>query len=382
MRSLARRLEGIGYREPLNIRGKAAPALKVVSVVGARPQFIKAAALDEALRGRHRHSVIHTGQHYDDLMSKIFFTDLGLQAPSRNLGVGSDRHGAQVGRMLILLEPALEEERPDIVLVYGDTNSTLGGALAASKLRIPLGHVEAGLRSYNRAMPEEVNRVVADHLADLLFAPTKTGVENLHREGIAEGVHRVGDVMLDILSRHVKEARDEEVPARLGVVPGHFLLLTIHRPSNADDPEHLAAILRALDDVGEDIVFPVHPRTASQMENQGLGENLGPRWRRIEPVGYREFISLLVSARKVVTDSGGVQKEAYFAGIPCITVRSETEWVETLEDGWNVLVAADPDSIRRAVAAAIPTQPRKDHYGDGHAAEKIVSILESWLEVS
>lgn len=355
--------------------------MKVVSVVGARPQFVKAAALDSALEKRHQHVLIHTGQHYDNSMSQVFFEDLGVQTPARNLGVGSDSHGAQTGKMLIGLEPVLKEEHPDFVLVYGDTNSTLAGALAASKLRIVQGHVEAGLRSFDRAMPEEVNRIMADHLANLLFAPTRTAVENLRREGIREGVHRVGDVMLDATSAHLETSQERDIVSRYGVAQGRFLLLTIHRPSNADDSRRLAAILNALDVMEEDIVFPMHPRTAAQIEKGGLAKKLGPRWRLVEPVGYLDFLSLLVSARKVITDSGGVQKEAYFVGVPCITLRAETEWVETVEDGWNVLVDADPDTIRQAVNASNPSGPRSDHYGDGHAAEKIASILESRLEI-
>jgi UDP-N-acetylglucosamine 2-epimerase len=351
--------------------------MKVVSVVGARPQFIKAAPIDAVLRRDHEHVLIHTGQHYDDAMSRVFFEALAIPAPKRNLDVGSGRHGWQTGEMLRGLEPVLQEEKPDVVLTYGDTNSTLAAALAAAKLGLSAGHVEAGLRSYNRAMPEETNRIVADRLSDVLFCPTETAVANLEKEGIREGVHRVGDVMLDVALRHADDARRRDAPSRFGVAKGAYLLLTLHRPSNADDEGRLATILKALDEGEEDVVFPVHPRTAARIEKGGLAEGLSPRLRLVEPVSYPDFLSLLLGARKVLTDSGGVQKEAYFFGVPCITLREETEWTETVEDGWNVLVGADPDQIRRAVTTFAPSGRRRDRFGDGHAAEAIERVLAS-----
>ncbi|MGC9023235.1 MAG: non-hydrolyzing UDP-N-acetylglucosamine 2-epimerase [Chloroflexia bacterium] len=352
--------------------------MKIVSVVGARPQFIKAAVVSRALRRRHEEVLLHTGQHYDDLMSDIFFRELGLPRPDVNLGVGSASHARQTGEMLIGIEQVLLRERPDGVLIYGDTNSTLAGALAAAKLHIPIAHVEAGLRSFNRQMPEEVNRLVADRLATLLFCPTRTAVENLAREGITAGVHLVGDVMYDLLLQSLPLAeRTSTILKRLDLRPGAYLLATIHRAGNTDVRENLAAILSALGACNETVVLPLHPRTRQALAAWGLApaENVRP----IEPVGYLDMLVLEKNARLILTDSGGVQKEAYWLGIPCITLREETEWVETVEAGWNVLAGTSVERIVEAVRDFSPRGERPALFGDGRAGEHIVRVLEDTL---
>ena len=347
--------------------------MKVASVVGARPQFIKAAPVSAVLRRHHREVLVHTGQHYDDEMSAAFFRSLRIPEPDYNLGVGSGAHGEQTGRMLVELERVLIADRPDAVLVYGDTNSTLAGALAASKLHLPLAHVEAGLRSHNRHMPEEVNRVVADHLSTLLFCPTQTAVDNLAAEGIRAGVHLVGDVMYDVALATAQEARQRDTVKRLGLTAKAYLLCTVHRPSNTDDSLSLRAIVEALSECGQPVVFPVHPRTRKYLEEGELV--LGANVVATEPLDYLDFQAVLMESAKVLTDSGGVQKEAYFFGIPCVTLRDETEWIETVEDGWNVLVGADKREILQAIREFNPAGTKNKSFGDGHAAERIVDIL-------
>jgi UDP-N-acetylglucosamine 2-epimerase (non-hydrolysing) len=356
--------------------------VRIASVVGARPQFIKAAQVSREIRKEHEEILIHTGQHYDDAMSAVFFRELEIPEPDYNLGVGSASHGVQTGEMLIATERVLMEEEPDAVLVYGDTNSTLAGALAAAKLLIPLGHVEAGLRSYDRSMPEEVNRVMTDHLSDLLLCPTKRSVENLEREDITKGVHLVGDVMYDAAIRGEGKARKRGMAKELGLEEGAYALVTVHRPANADDPGRLGAIVSALEDYGGEVAFPVHPRTKKNLEAFGLWEPLGGAVNVIEPVSYVEFQSLLLTAEVVATDSGGVQKEAYFFGVPCVTLREETEWVETVEDGWNVLVGADREKIVDALTNFRPTGERGESYGKGDAARRISETLTGLLDPS
>ena len=347
----------------------------VLTVVGARPQFVKAAVVSRALRRSHREILLHTGQHYDDAMSDLFFRELGLPAPDLHLGVGSGTHAEQTGRMLPGIEAAVREHRPDVVLVYGDTNSTLAGALAAAKLGVAIAHVEAGCRSGDRAMPEEVNRVVADHLSRVLFCPTRVTVENLAREGITAGVHLVGDVMLDLCRERLPEAeRRSTVLADLGLEPGGYLVATIHRAGNTVDSERLAALVAALDTLEEPVVFPVHPRTRAALG----GVALAPNVRAIEPVGYLDMLVLLRYARMVLTDSGGVQREAFFVGTPCLTLREVTEWPETVEAGWNRLVGADAEAIRSAVASWKPAGvPPEGLFGDGRAGERIARLLEA-----
>jgi UDP-GlcNAc3NAcA epimerase len=350
--------------------------MKVASIVGARPQFIKAAPLDRELRRDHQHLLIHTGQHYDYTMSAVFFDELGIPEPDYNLGIGSASHGRQTGEMLMGIEETLLREQADCVVVYGDTNSTLAGALAAAKLHLPLAHVEAGLRSYNRDMPEEINRVLTDHAADLLFCPTETAVENLAREGLTEGVHNVGDVMYDaVLQSMGAVERPSAVLDSLGLETGSYSLATVHRAGNTDDLQNLSSILEALNEVEEAVVFPAHPRTRQAVE--GIGYAPPPHVHLLEPVGYLEMLKLEKNARLVVTDSGGVQKEAFFFGVPCVTLREETEWVETVEAGWNTLVGTNKERILQAVHTFLPEGDQPQVFGDGKASEKIVRHLES-----
>lgn len=352
--------------------------MKVVSIVGARPQFIKAAVVSRALRQHHQEVLLHTGQHYDDLLSDIFFRELDLPPPDVNLGVGSASHARQTAEMLIGIEQVLLQQRPDWVLIYGDTNSTLAGALAAAKLGMPLAHVEAGLRSFNRTMPEEVNRLVADRLSDLLFCPTRTAVENLAREGITAGVHWVGDVMYDALLACLPIAQQaSDILKRLGLEPAGYLLATVHRAGNTDDREKLAAILEGLSAAGETVILPLHPRTRRAIAGWGItpAENV----RLLDPVGYLDMLVLEKNARLILTDSGGVQKEAYWLGVPCVTLREETEWVETVEAGWNCLAGTSVERIVEAVRTFRPQGERPGCFGDGHAGEKIVRILEETL---
>jgi UDP-GlcNAc3NAcA epimerase len=351
--------------------------MKILSVVGARPQFVKAAPVGRALAAAGiRNVLLHTGQHYDPGMSGIFFSELGIEEPDYNLGSGSGSHAAQTAAMLTGIEEVLLSESPDWLLIYGDTNSTLAGALAAAKLGVPVAHVEAGLRSYNRSMPEEINRVVADSLSTLLFCPTSTAVDNLAREGVTSGVHVVGDVMYDAVlwaSERVPDG-EESILARLGLERGGYLLATVHRAANTDNVENLTAIMWALHATEERVVFPVHPRTLKALYAAGIrpGDNI----MQIEPVSYLDMMALEKHARKILTDSGGVQKEALWFGVPCITMRDETEWVETVECGWNTLTGTNPARILEATHAPMPEGPPPQIYGDGKAAHKIATLLK------
>lgn len=349
--------------------------MKIVSIVGARPQFIKAAAVSRKLRERHQEILIHTGQHYDYEMSGIFFDGLELPEPDVSLGVGSGKHGAQTGAMLKAIEDVLVAQSPDYVLVYGDTNSTLAGALAASKLSIRIAHVEAGLRSFNRRMPEEINRVIADHLSSLLLCPSNTAVQNLTSEGITQNVHLVGDVMLDVLNwaKERAGAKETEILKRFGVTKQNYLLATIHRSENTDDLERLNEILDAFNTIKEPIIFPVHPRSRKMMTEMGFRPE--PHLKLIEPVSYVDMVALTGSARRVLTDSGGLQKEAFWLGVPCLTIRNETEWVETVESGWNVLVGTKLDQLSNVVERFTPPHRLPSLYGDGAAAAKCVNLL-------
>lgn len=345
--------------------------MKVLSVVGARPQFIKAAPVSRAIRRTHEEVLVHTGQHYDDNMSNVFFRELSIPEPDINLGVGSGPHGAQTGSMMAGLEKVAMDVKPDWVLVYGDTNSTLAGALVGAKLHVRLAHVEAGLRSFDRRMPEEVNRVVADHVSDLLLCPTQVAVENLAREGIVHGVNLVGDVMYDAFIFNVHAAsKDSRVVEKLGLEAGGFALVTVHRAENTDDGERLHAIIAGLEQSAQDVVLPLHPRTRSRL-NQALPKRI----RVVEPVGYLDMLALETAAAVIATDSGGVQKEAYFLGKPCITLRDSTEWTETVDAGWNVLVGADSQRIAEAIRNFRPKAARPNLFGDAHAAEKIAALL-------
>lgn len=354
----------------------------VLSVVGARPQFVKAAAVSTVLRAAPGFSevLVHTGQHYDDNMSDVFFRELSIPKADINLGIGSGTHGEQTGRMLAALEETIAARKPDWVLVYGDTNSTLAGALAAAKLRVQVAHVEAGLRSFNRAMPEEINRVVADHVADLLFAPTAAAVANLEREGLAGArVVRTGDVMYDAMQKYAQLAGERSrVLADLGLAPGRYLLATVHRAENTDDLARLRAIFEGLAafSVRLPVVLPLHPRTRKRLAEAGFRAPSG--LRIVEPVGYLDMIQLERHARLVATDSGGVQKEAYFHRVPCVTLRGETEWVELVAAGWNQLLPPDtPQAVGQGIAEALERTPPawQPLYGDGRAAQAIVAAL-------
>ena len=351
--------------------------MKIVTIVGARPQFIKAAVVSRELRKIHTEILVHTGQHYDREMSDIFFSQLDIPDPDYNLGIGSASHCKQTGQMLSAIEDVLLEEKPDWVLVYGDTNSTLAGALAAAKLHIKVAHVEAGLRSFIRDMPEEINRVLTDHLSDLLFCPSHSAVDNLLAEGITEGVHLVGDVMYDALlsARSRGKENDETILSKYSLQPGSYLLVTVHRAGNTDDSQRLESILKALNALDEGVIWPIHPRAQQKLEENGWqpGEHI----QIIDPVGYFEMLSLEANARRILTDSGGIQKEAYWLGVPCITLRDETEWVETVQGGRNILAGADTEEICRAVGQWEPVNQPPTIYGDGDASYKIFSLLNS-----
>ncbi|WP_128475872.1 non-hydrolyzing UDP-N-acetylglucosamine 2-epimerase [Halorussus pelagicus] len=351
--------------------------MKVLTVVGARPQFIKAAAVSRELRRRHEEVLVHTGQHYDEEMSDVFFEELAIPEPDENLGVGSSSHGAQTAEMLAGLEERIERVEPDAVLVYGDTNSTLAAAIAASKMDTRLAHVEAGLRSYNREMPEEINRVLTDHAADDLFAPSRRAVANLREESVAGAVHETGDVMCDAVCWARDRAVDRsEILTELGVESGEYVLATVHRASNTDDPDRLAAILDALAAEVREVVLPAHPRTINRMREYAMLDDAREKLTLVDPVGYLDFVRLQDCADVVATDSGGVQKEAFFLDTPCVTMREETEWRETVEAGWNELVGANKAAIRRALADADPPGEKPQPYGDGDAAARITDLLD------
>lgn len=348
--------------------------MKILTVVGARPQFIKAAAVSNIIRNEHEEILIHTGQHYDENMSKIFFEELKIPKPSYNLEVGSGGHGMQTGTMLIELEEIYIKEKPDMVLVYGDTNSTFAGALCASKLLIPVAHIEAGLRSFNMNMPEEQNRILTDHISKYLFAPTTSAVKNLSTEGITKGVHNVGDVMYDATLNFSKISKEKsKIMKKLNLYQEEFVLATIHRAENTNDINRLRNISEALNESGKKIILPLHPRTKKYMDDYGLKFN--NNIKIIDPVGYLDMISLEMYCKKIVTDSGGVQKEAFFMNKPCITMREETEWVETVENGWNIIVGTDKTKILEGIVNFMPNKFQQNIFGDGHAAEKILKII-------
>jgi len=354
---------------------------KIATIVGARPQFIKCAPVSREIRKYFTEILIHTGQHYDKNMSQTFFDELSIPEPDYNLEIGSGNHGYQTGKMLIKIEKVLLDVKPDLVLIYGDTNSTLAGALAAVKLHIPVAHVEAGLRSFNRKMPEEINRIVADKLSKYLFVPTQTAVNNLAKEGHTEGVYNVGDVMYDSFLFNMQKAAKLDILDKLNIKPKKYILATIHRPQNTDDPGILKELFGALQNLNELIIFPIHPRTRNLIKKFGITakyENL----KLIDPVSYLEMIQMEKNAQVIITDSGGVQKEAYFAGAPCIVLRGETEWVELVENGWAVLLGGHFDGLS-AELNSLPA-PKADSiglYGDGKASEKISGILMKNLNV-
>jgi len=361
--------------------------MKILSIVGARPEFIKAALVSRKLRERGiKEILVHTGQHYDFNMSDIFFQELNLPKPDYHLGVGSGSHSEQTGKMLMRIEKVSLKEKPDVVLVYGDINTTLAEALAAVKLHIPLAHIEAGLRSYNKDMPEEINRVLTDHCSDILFAPTDTAVENLKKEGITKGIFKVGDVMFDVVLEVKNRVDEEKILTKYGLKPKDFILVTIHRAENTDIRENLENIWDALKDIansGIKVFFPVHPRTKKALENHGLingkvSENL----IIVQPVPYFEMIALESNAKVIITDSGGVQKEGYFLKTPCIIPRNETEWVELVKIGWNKVAGNKKESIiketMKAYSKDVSSKEWIDFYGGGKPSERIVEVLRSY----
>jgi UDP-N-acetylglucosamine 2-epimerase (non-hydrolysing)/UDP-GlcNAc3NAcA epimerase len=351
--------------------------MKVLTVIGNRPQFIKAAAVSPRLRERHEEVLIHTGQHFDDELSGVFFVELGLPAPDRQLGIALGSNTSQTARMLSALEPVVQETSPDAVLVYGDTNSTLAGAVAAVQAGVPVAHVEAGMRSFNRSMPEEFNRVLTDHASSLLLCSSEVAATNLRRESVCGAVEVVGDVMVDVALMTQPRARDRtDLIEALGLAPGGYVLATAHRPGNVDDPARLGLLVDLLSEVPFPVVFALHPRTRSRLLAAGLLEQLERSQRIVltPPLGYLELTALLCHARALLTDSGGLQKEAYLAGVPCVTLRGETEWTETVEHGWNTLVDLDAGAALRALERE-PPRERPPLYGDGRAGERVVSAL-------
>jgi UDP-N-acetylglucosamine 2-epimerase (non-hydrolysing)/UDP-GlcNAc3NAcA epimerase len=351
--------------------------VRVATVIGNRPQFVKAAAVSRPLRAEHEEVLVHTGQHYDDELSAVFFSELGVPLPDHELGLGSGTNTEQTARMLAALGPLLAEVAPDVVLVYGDTNSTLAGGLAAAQAGVPVAHVEAGMRSFDRAMPEELNRVLTDHLASLLLCPSQTAVTNLEREGVAGEIALVGDVMVDVALLFQPRARENDAALRaVGVEAGGYVLVTAHRAGNVDDPARLERLVDLLERLPLPAVLPLHPRTRARLEAAGLATRLeaAAHVTLTPPLGYVEFTALLVGARAVLTDSGGVQKEAYLAGVPCVTLRDSTEWVETVQAGWNVLVDLDADAARAALERPPPAE-RPPLYGDGRAGARVVEAL-------
>ena len=384
--------------------------IRLVTIIGARPQFVKAATVRRAIqayRGTHskkdvKEILVHTGQHYDYLMDRVFFEELGLPRPTHHLGVGSGSHAKQTAMMLERIETVLQKEKPELVMVYGDTNSTLAGALTAAKMNIPVAHVEAGLRSYNRVMPEETNRLLTDHVSTLLFCPTTEAVRNLLREGIKDGEERVvrktGDVMYDSILHYSKLAekrstilKDLNLFSSDSYAPNselrtHYYLATLHRAENTDDPKRLKSLLTALNEIGKEspVIFPLHPRTKKRMESYRL---LSKREgiKVIDPVSYFDMLKLGKHAKAILTDSGGVQKEAYWLGVPCFTLREETEWIETVKSGWNVLVGTEVKRVVEEVSRRGRKKlPKKgaDLFGDGKASEKIVQIVVGYLSLT
>ena len=350
--------------------------MQVCSIVGARPQFVKAAVVSREIRSIGEELLVHTGQHYDDMLSSVFFDELNIPEPAYNLGVKSGSHGEQTANMIAAIEPIVEEHEPDVLLLYGDTNSTLAGAIVGSKCDVTVAHVEAGLRSDNREMPEEINRILTDHAADVCFPPSKRAAGNLTAEGISTGVYVTGDVMYDaILEARERATAESTVLPELDLEPDEFVLATVHRESNTDVRANLAAILDGLADAPYPVVFPAHPRTVASLEAYDLWDRADDAFELIEPLGYLDFVRLADTAERIATDSGGVQKEAFFLETPCVTLRTETEWTETVDSGWNVLVGPNADRIRTALRAERDPDSGAEPYGDGDASRQIAAVL-------
>lgn len=361
--------------------------MKIISIVGARPQFIKAGIISKKLREKKIDEIlVHTGQHYDFNMSEVFFKELNLPKPDHYLGIGSGSHGEQTGKMLIKIEKVLLKEKPDIVLVYGDTNSTLAGALTSVKLHIPVAHVEAGLRSFNKTMPEEINRVLTDHMSDLLFAPTYIAVENLKKEGILKGIYLVGDVMYDVALECIRQINEQEVLDKYNLKPKKFILTTIHRAENTNIKNNLLNIIEALKNIakkGIQIIFPIHPRTKRFIEKYNIDLKI-KNLLAVEPISYFDMLALEKNAKVIITDSGGVQKEGYFFGTPCVIPRNETEWTELIDIGFNTLTGAKKEKIIIETLEKYHSDNklrRIELYGDGKASEKIVEILSEHSKI-
>lgn len=357
--------------------------MKIASIIGVRPQFVKASVISQELRKSHEEILIHTGQHYDYQMNKIFFDQLNIPEPDYHLNIGSGSHGYQTGEMVKKIEDVLIKEKPDFVLTYGDTNSTLAGVLVSSKLHIKNGHIESGLRSFDKTMPEEINRVVTDHCSDVLFCPTNNAVENLKREGIIENVYLSGDVMVDSLLYNKEIAEEKsEILTELNLESKKYIVTTVHRANNTDIEENLRNIVDAFSELNETIIFPIHPRTEKLLKKYGFYNKLNSSVTLSKPLGFLDFIKLMNHSKIIFTDSGGIQKEAYMLKVPCITLRENTEWVETLEDGWNILVGSDKDKIIRAFREFHPfLKTHKDRFGDGKASKNIVSVIDRFNKV-
>lgn len=349
--------------------------MKIVSIVGARPEFIQGSPVSRALRPHHQEILVHTGQHYDYKMSQAFFDELEIPAPDYNLEVGSGQHGQQTAQILTRLEEVLLQEQPDLVIIRGDTNSTLAGAIAASKLHIPLAHIEAGERSYDRRMPEEINRVVSDSISNMHFCVSQAAIRNLAKEGVTDCVHWVGDVMYDamIFNRPIAY-RNSNIVESLGLKQGGYALVTVHRAANTDDPVRLGQIVNILNNAPEPVIFPAHPRTRKALTH--LGAAFAPHVCVIDPVSYFDMIVLEDNARLIATDSGGVQREAYFLGKPCLTLRDETEWTETVTTGWNRLMPLEMNTVLEAWQNFTPPSEQPPIFGDGKAGEKIAKLIE------
>jgi len=350
----------------------------ILTVIGNRPQFVKAAAVSRLLRRQREEFLVHTDQHYDDELSRVFFEELGVPAPDVRLGAGGGSNTEQTARILGLLEAVIADAAPDLVLVYGDTNSTLAGALAGAQAGVPVAHVEAGMRSFDRTMPEELNRVLVDHASDVLLCSTETAVANLEREAAVGDAHLVGDVMADVsvAFRPIAEERSR-APTDHGLEEGRYLVVTAHRPGNVDDPQRLERLVELLEVLPLPSILPLHPRTAVSLDATGMRDRLdaAPLVRVTPPLGYLDFLKLAMHARAVLTDSGGVQKEAYLLGVPCVTLRENTEWVETVEAGWNVLVGLDRNAALQALERPSPDSARPELYGGGHAAERVCDVI-------
>jgi len=349
--------------------------MQIFTIIGARPQFVKCAPVSAALRKVHNEFLVHTGQHYDDNMSHIFFDEMGIPKPDVNLEVGSGSHAVQTAAMMTGLEPLMLNHKPDAVMIYGDTNSTVAAALVAAKLHIPVIHIEAGLRSFNLKMPEEINRIVADRLSKILCCPTETAVRNLNDEGIKYGVINTGDVMYDAVLMFKPLSEKSDILKTLNVDSKKYNLITIHRASNTDNLDNLLNILNGANESGQQSIFPIHPRTKNIIKNNGININSFKNINFIESLGYLDFMKLASNAKTITTDSGGLQKEAYWHGVPCITVREETEWVETVDSGWNLLIGPNRKKLNNALQEFVPFANRADFYGNGHASEKIVEAI-------